>query len=143
MFDPSTTLFDPSTTFRPMRNFGPSFRNLDMRMRRFGPSFGLLLRRRGGCGQLSRAPNSEVCSCVRIFIDAWYAGQPLEFNMSCSRCGPCLPVGQATNGIVLFFSVEAFGSSLQELDKLIDVEVVSAAGNQLITRRVKNHIVGL
>ena len=44
---------------------------------------------------------------------------------------------------VLFFRVEAFDSGLQELDKLIDVEVVSAAGNQLIASRVKNHVVGL
>ena len=44
---------------------------------------------------------------------------------------------------VLFFRVEAFDSGLQELDKLIDVEVVSATGNQLIARRVKNHVVGL
>lgn len=90
------SMLDPCMAYGLCAILGLSFRNLDMRMRRFGPSFGLLLRRRAGCGQLSRAPNSEVCSCVQNFFDAWHAGQPQECNMYCSRCGPCLPVGQAT-----------------------------------------------
>ena len=64
-------------------------------------------------------------------------------NMYCLLCGPTYLSGRQRMRTVLFFRVEAFDSGLQELDKLIDVEVVSAAGNQLIASRVKNHVVGL
>lgn len=63
--------------------------------------------------------------------------------MYCLLCGPTYLSGRQRVRTVLFFSVETFGSGLQELDKLIDVEVVSSAWNQLITSCVKNHVVGL